>query len=212
MRWQKLAVLGALVLPMISVLLGHGVASSGQVQPTDAGRPILGSDVAVPRAIAVDPRDGSLIKATPQGLFFSTDGGRRWKALPVPASLAQPSIGQVVINPEKPSVLYAAGLGTGVILSEDGGASWRRVTTGLPSMDVETMAIHAFRRDTLFASVRGRGIYRTEDGGQHWQRMDDGPASKRVLTLAHSPLSGSMNTGWLYAGTPQGPYISMDCF
>jgi photosystem II stability/assembly factor-like uncharacterized protein len=204
MRWQKLAVLGVLVLPLVSVLLGHEVVSSGQS--------ISGSAVAVLRAIAVDPRDGSLIKATPQGLFSSSDGGRRWKPLPVPASLAQSGVGQVVINPEKPTVIYATGLGTGVILSEDGGATWRRITAGFPSTDIETLAIHAFRRDTLFASIRGRGVYRTENGGQQWQRMDGGPATKPVLALAHSPLSGSMNTGWLYAGTPQGPYISMDCF
>ena len=41
--------------------------------------------------------------------------------------------------------------------------------------------------------------------------MDEGPPSK-VTALAHSTYEGSMNTGWLYAGTPDGPYLSMDCF
>jgi len=132
--------------------------------------------------------------------------------LPVPAPPAQFGFGQVLLNPEKPTSIYAGGLSAGVILSEDGGATWRSITSGLPSMEVEALAIHAFRRETLYASIRGGGIYRTENGGQQWQRMNGGPPNRPLLALTHSPLAGSMNTGWLYAGTRDGPYISMDCF
>ena len=212
MRCQKLATLAAVVvLATLAALLRHGVAPSRHMPPTHAG-PILGPGPAVLRAITVDPRDGSLIRATTQGLSVSADGGRRWKPLSIPAPLVQSNIRQIIMYPERPTVILAAGLGTGIIVSEDAGATWRPSTAGLPSRDLETVAIHAFRRETLFVSVRGKGIYRTENGGKQWQRMDNGPASQPVLTLAHSPLSGSMNTGWLYAGTPQGPYISMDCF
>jgi hypothetical protein len=41
--------------------------------------------------------------------------------------------------------------------------------------------------------------------------MDNGPPVPFVA-LAHSTLKGSMNTGWLYAATFRGPYLSMDCF
>ena len=54
-------------------------------------------------------------------------------------------------------------------------------------------------------------MFRTEDSGGSWMLMDEGPPSK-VTALAHSTYEGSMNTGWLYAGTPDGPYLSMDCF
>lgn len=195
---------------MVLLVVGGTYARAGK--PASAAQSLPAPDASAPRGLAVDPRDGSLIKATSQGLFRSADGRSGWKALPVPAALVQSGISQVVVNPEKPTRIYAAGAGTGVVLSEDGGTTWRRVATGLPSMEVEALAIHAFRRETLFASIRGRGMYRTENGGREWQRMDGGPAAKPVLALAHSPLPGSMNTGWLYAGTADGPYISMDCF
>ncbi len=196
----------------LSMLLGIGGPHTRAGKPVSGAQSLPAPDASAPRGLAVDPRDGSLIKATSQGLFRSADGRGGWKALPVPAALVQSGLGQVVVNPEKPTRIYAAGAGTGVVLSEDGGTTWRRVATGLPSMEVEALAIHAFRRETLFASIRGRGMYRTENGGREWQRMDGGPAAKPVLALAHSPLPGSMNTGWLYAGTADGPYISMDCF
>ncbi len=206
---QIIAATGVL---MLSIFLGVGVTYARGVRPPSAAQSIPAPDTAVPRSLAMDPRDGSLIKATSRGLFRSVDGGRRWKPLLVPSPLAQFGIGQVVVKPETPTLIYAAGVNTGVILSEDGGSTWRRITNGLPSLEVEALAIHAFRRETLFASIRGRGVYRTENGGQQWQRMDGGPAGKPVIALSHSPLPGSMNTGWLYAGTVDGPYLSMDCF
>lgn len=194
------------------VLLGIGV-----IYTREARRPGLAQHTLVPpprsqTSLAVDPSDGRLIKATSQGLSRSVDGGRTWETVPLPARIAPSGISQIVVNPDKPTFIYTAGIGTGVILSQDRGASWRPINTGLPSAQVEALAIHAFRRETLFVSIRGRGMYRTEDGGQQWQRMDGGPEGKSVLALAHSPLEGSMNTGWLYAGTANGPYLSMDCF
>jgi len=194
---------------MLSVALGLGLIHARDTGPSSAGQSIQGPTAAAPRSLAVDPRDGSL-KTASLGVFRSEDG-RRWKSIPVPAPLAQSGIGQVVVNPDKPTLIYAAGVGSGIILSEDGGTTWRRVA-GLPSMAVQALAIYAFRRETLFASIRGRGIYRTENGGQEWRRMDGGPDGKPLLALVHSPLPGSMNTGWLYAGTLYGPYVSMDCF
>ncbi|MGH2427214.1 MAG: WD40/YVTN/BNR-like repeat-containing protein [bacterium] len=145
-------------------------------------------------------------------MFRSADGGQTWQQIRLSPRLASSGVDRLAVNPESPGVIYAAGINAGVLLSEDGGTSWRRVTTGLPSLDVEALAMHAFRRKTLFVSVRGKGVYRTEDGGGQWERMDGGPPGKSVLALAHSPLEGSMNTGWLYAGTVDGPYLSMDCF
>jgi hypothetical protein len=72
--------------------------------------------------------------------------------------------------------------------SDDGGANWQEINSGLPSRDVTALALHSFQRETLFAWLKDEGIYRTEDGG------------------------GSMNTGWLYAATPSGAYLSIDCF
>lgn len=175
-----------------------------------AGQPALSAapDSRAGVQIAVDAGDGSLLKAE-GGLFRSTDRGRTWHPLPLPAALKPDAIRQVATSTAAPSSLYAAGSGAGVARSDDRGKSWRAISAGLPSQEVAAFAVHSFRPDTLYAWIKGQGLFRTEDGGGRWEKMDDGPPV-RVFALAHSTLEGSMNTGWLYAATPGGPYLSMD--
>jgi len=163
------------------------------------------------RALAVDTGDGSLVKATAQGLYRSPDG-QMWTRLDVPGLSANASFTQVIVNPDDPAVLYAAGQGLGVIRSDDRGQTWRQASGNLPAQDVLALALHSFQRQTLFAWLPDKGVFQTKDGGSTWRRMDDGPESKQVALLVHSTLPGSMNTGWLYAATPGGAFISMDCF
>jgi photosystem II stability/assembly factor-like uncharacterized protein len=138
------------------------------------------------------------------------DGDGAWSNIAVPGS---PGLSAVAVKPGTPSTIYVGGLGLGVLRSDDGGANWKAVNTGLPNLDVTALALHSFRRDTLYAWLKGDGVYRTEDGGANWSRMpDQGPPDKDVRGLTHSTLPGSMNTGWLYAATPTGVYLSMDCF
>lgn len=159
--------------------------------------------------LAYDPESGSLFRADQRGLF-------RWQ----PASgwgeveaLGSIRYSAVAVNPKNPSTVFASGRNLGVIRSDDGGKTWSAVNYGLPSLDVTALAIHSFQRKTLFAWLAGAGVYRTEDGGETWLQMPDpGPPDTDVRGLVHSTLTGSMNTGWLYASTPTGTYLSMDCF
>ncbi len=160
--------------------------------------------------LAVDPADGSLLRAG-GGLFRSADQGRSWTALSLPDALHPDTLRQVATTVKAPSSLYAAGPDVGIVRSDDRGQTWRSISDRLPSQAVGTFAVHSFRPDTVYAWIARQGIFRTEDGGGAWELMDQGPPGA-VVALAHSTLAGSMNTGWLYAATPDGPYLSMDCF
>lgn len=161
-------------------------------------------------SLAVDPTDGSLLRAG-GGVFRSTDLGRSWQPLPIASHLQPDKIRQVVASAKAPGSLHAAGPGAGVLRSDDAGRTWRSIAGGLPSQDVIAVAVHSFLPNTVYAGIDGQGVFQTEDGGQRWQKMDEGPP-RPVVALAHSPLAGSMNTGWLYAATADAPYLSMDCF
>lgn len=191
-----------LILP--TLLLGLLVAGCRSMLPVASESGAAGPAVS----LAVDATDGSLIKAG-GGIFRSTDQGRSWTPLAVPAAMQPARIRQVATSSAAPSSLYAAG--AGIVRSDDGGQAWRSLSAGLPGQDVAAIAVHSFRPDTLYAWLKGEGVFRTEDDGGRWQKMDAGPPAD-VLTLTHSALEGSMNTGWLYAATPDGPYLSMDCF
>jgi photosystem II stability/assembly factor-like uncharacterized protein len=177
-----------------------------------AGAP-TSTTVAAPRNLTeliVNPADGSLLGADATGLFHLAPDGQTWEAVSLPAVA---SLTGIALNPEAPATFYVSGLDVGILKSTDGGQSWSPINNGLPTTEVSTLAMHSFRRETLYVWLQGDGIYRTEDGGENWKRMpDQGPPDKAVRGLTHSTLPGSMNTGWLYAATPTGVYLSMDCF
>ncbi|MGH2532810.1 MAG: WD40/YVTN/BNR-like repeat-containing protein [Thermomicrobiales bacterium] len=159
--------------------------------------------------LAVDAADGNLLMVR-GGLFRSADQGKTWSAVSFPSRFHPDKLRQVATTTAVPDSLYTAGPGAGILRSNDGGESWDLVSDGLPSQDVGAFAVHSFRPDTLYAWIE-EGIFRSEDGGGRWEKMDAGPPTS-VVTLVHSTLEGSMDTGWLYAATPDGPYLSMDCF
>lgn len=196
-----------LTLVIITVIGLAMSACTGVATTSPPTNSALGVSESV--ALAYDPTDGSLLKASQDGLSrWNVDSG--WENISVPQTSG---LSGVVVNPDQPTTLYVSGRGLGVIRSDDGGSNWQAVNTGLPSPDVTALALHSFRRQTLYAWVGGDGVYRTEDGGASWERMpDQGPPDKDVRGLVHSTLPGSMNTGWLYASTPTGAYLSMDCF
>jgi photosystem II stability/assembly factor-like uncharacterized protein len=99
-----------------------------------------------------------------------------------------------------------------VLRSDDGGGHWIAVNQGLLIQAVGALAMHTFNRDTLYAWLPD-GVYETRDAGGTWKKIPPPtgrPANTDVRTLAHSTLPGSMNTGWLYATTLDGLWLSMD--
>lgn len=193
--------------------------------PGNAGTPTSGISLATPaprpdgvRALAVDPRDGHLLEARSDGLFQSLDGGKSWQALALPADLAGKGVSQVAINKDRPDTVYLSGERIGIWRSRDAGKTWEKVTQGLSNEQVTALALHSngYPRDdttSLFVWVAGIGLFESRDEGDNWKRSPDkGPSNPDVLALTHSPLPGSMQTGWLYASTPEGAYLTMDCF
>ena len=196
---------------LVSVLL-LSACSTGNALPTSrAAAPAAKAVVTVtnePVSLAYDPAGKSLLLADQRGLARWHAGV--WEQLTVPGASG---LSAVTLNPEAPATIYVAGPGLGVVRSDDGGAGWRAVNSGLPNLNATALVIHSFKCDSLYAWLRGEGVFQTEDGGASWKRVpDQGPPDKDVRGLTHSTLPGSMNTGWLYAATPTGAYLSMDCF
>ncbi len=120
------------------------------------------------------------------GVWKTTDYGRTW----VPIFDDQPtgSVGDVVVAPSNPDVLYVASgegiqrpdlsIGDGIYKSADGGKTW--VNTGLrDGQQIGGLAIDPQNENRVFAAVLGhpygpnteRGIFRTINGGKSWERI-----------------------------------------
>jgi photosystem II stability/assembly factor-like uncharacterized protein len=139
------------------------------------------------------------------GVWKTTDFGRTW----VPIFDDQPtgSVGDVVVSPSNPNVLYVGSgeglqrpdlsVGDGVYKSTDGGKTW--INTGLKeAQQIGGLAIDPTNENRVFAAALGhpygpnkeRGVYRTLDGGKTWQQVfyiDENTGAIQVSIDASNP-------------------------
>jgi photosystem II stability/assembly factor-like uncharacterized protein len=123
-----------------------------------------------------------------RGLYKTTDGGKTWTN----TKFVDEDTGfvDVAMDPESPETLYAAsyqrrrtasgynggGPGSGLWKTIDGGASWTKLTKGLPEGDVGRIGIDIYRKDprivyALIEDEKEGGIYRSEDRGETWSKV-----------------------------------------
>jgi photosystem II stability/assembly factor-like uncharacterized protein len=126
------------------------------------------------------------------GMYKSTDAGKHWTHIGLEDSR---QIGQILVDPRNPDVVFVAALGhaygpnaeRGVFRSTDGGQHWEKVLF----KDNNTGAIDlAFKPDdpnTIYAALwqtrrppwsvyppsngPGSGLYVSHDGGSHWTQI-----------------------------------------
>ncbi len=161
-------------------------------------------------ALAYDPGTDTLLKAQARALFRSSDRGRSWQAIVIPA-LKNGRIASIAVSAPGKGVTYVVGTGLGVLRTEDGGKRWVERSEGLPARDIIAVAAHSTQPETVYVVVPDHGVYRSQDKGKNWRLMDRGSQSG-IKQLIHSDMAGSMQTGWLFAATSNGIRRSMDCF
>jgi len=150
--------------------------------------------------IRVDPRSHTVYVAAQgplwsaggdRGLYKTTDGGATWqKILDVSENTG---VSEVHLDPRNADVLYAVayqrrrhvwtlidgGPESGIYKSTDGGVTWNKINSGLPSGDKGRigMTVSPIDSDVLYAVVEATGehggFYRSDNAGASWSRMSD---------------------------------------
>ena len=105
------------------------------------------------------------------GVYKTTDAGSSWTLLPASRGLAVWSLSIW----EHDSSVIAAGTGTGVYRSGDGGASWKRISpeSNEDLRPVVSLAFHPMDAKILYAGTTHLP-WRTVDGGATWQSIHEG--------------------------------------
>jgi hypothetical protein len=219
----------------VSVLANHpsqrdvtyaGIRGGGLYRTRDAGKSwlrlgekILSDKI---RALAVDPNDAQTIYVgtEPPALWQSGDGGETWKELPgvsrlanerrwtYPVPVIQPHIRSIAIEPGNSKKLCLATQVGGILLSEDGGKSWRDVRDPI-DMDVHSVTFDPANGSTIYAATgggenfpdptpppKGRPLYRSSDGGKSWESITDRlPRTYAVPVRVHPVISQTLYLG-----------------
>jgi len=120
-----------------------------------------------------------------RGVYRTTDGGRSWtRVLYVDENTG---CGDLAMDPSNPDILYASmwqfrrkpwafvsgGPGSGFYRTTDGGATWTKLTRGLPNETLGRVAVDVSPADSkrVYAVVEARdkgGLYRSDDRGESW--------------------------------------------
>lgn len=124
----------------------------------------------------------------------------------------------LLINPNNPNVMYAAGVAGGVWKSTSGGSSWTALADLLPNIAVCSLAfdtanpevIYAGTGEGFFASdnVRGAGIFKTTNGGANWSLL--GGTSTEDFYFVNDIVVSPNDHRRVYAATRTGVWRSTD--
>jgi photosystem II stability/assembly factor-like uncharacterized protein len=150
--------------------------------------------------IVIDPRDSDVVyvasqgplwsKGGDRGLFKTVDGGETWEKILGEGDYV--GVNEVQIDPRDPDTLYAAthqrfrtvaalidgGPGSGIHKSTDGGATWRKLSNGLPKEDMGKigLAVSPIDPDVVYATIEAKkmgGFYRSADRGETWEKQNE---------------------------------------
>ena len=188
-----------------------GGVAGGVWKTEDAGlywEPISDGQMATSSvgALAVAPSDGNVIYAGMgestiridvshgDGVYRSTDKGKTWTHVGLSESR---HIGEILIDPRDPNVVYVAALGhsakdnpeRGVYRTTDGGENWELVLQVSESAGAVDLSLDANNPRILFATTwesrrnfwsinsggPGSGLWRSADGGDTWTDLIRAP-------------------------------------
>ena len=179
--------------------------------------------------IAIDPSDPTHIFVAASGDLFnpggergvyeSTDAGSTW-TLVLQGDNDTTGAVDLAIDPLNPNRVFAAmwdhrrepdlrrygGVGSGLYRSSDGGATWERLTNGLPAPGATIgrigVAVATTNPQRVYAIVNHasgpfQGFYRSDDGGNSWTNLPSDPQNEDSLAAAQAGFGWWFGRLWV---------------
>ena len=175
--------------------------------------------------VFVHPEEPDLVFAgTADGVWRSTDRGASFRRADFPDGGGE--VWSFLVVDEAPDRMYAGASPLGVHLSEDRGATWRRLPAPEIHQRIECpitprvmrMAQRPGRPDEIYAALEIAGAMRTTDGGETWEdlgddlvRLSDRPHLRSSIVQKESHAEGMLD-GHAVAicqATPDAPIVAL---
>jgi photosystem II stability/assembly factor-like uncharacterized protein len=139
---------------------GYGTITTIGIAPTDANRVYVGTD------------DGNV--------WTTPDGGATWKQLLDPQFPENRWVTRATVDPENPDRAWLTFSGwrnessaiPHVFTTEDGGATWRDISSNLPQAPVQDVIRHPVKKNVLYVAT-DMGVFTSPSNGDKWFRVGD---------------------------------------
>src|SRR5262245_49576989 len=175
-----------------------------------------------------------------RGIFKTTDGGVNWKR--VLFVDGKTGCSGLSMDAKNPNILlagvwqaeqhtwgqFSGGPGSGVYLSKDAGATWTKLTKGLPKPDVGKIDVQIAPSDSnrmyaLIQTANQGSVWRSDDAGANWYvvswdrsligragyyiRMVVNPQNPDDIFIMSSSMHRSQNGGKTFSGNGGNPQV-----
>ena len=102
------------------------------------------------------------------GVWCSQDGGETWF---IPKGIMDElDCCALASDPHHPEVIFA-GLYNGIYHSDDGGANFHRIESGVNAFGVWSVAVDLTNSDVIFVGCRPGAVFRSKNGGGTWDKL-----------------------------------------
>jgi len=136
-------------------------------------------DPSNPDVVYVTTTLGLIRRTDPDGPFALVDG------------LGTLIVPDIAVDPADSDKLYASTVQAGMLFSENGGANWAQIPTGLPRAFVLTLAAVPGETPRVLGGLNGTGVFATVDQGLSWRLSSQGLHGAEALALAVDPQDPS---------------------
>jgi photosystem II stability/assembly factor-like uncharacterized protein len=182
-------------------------ACSGIYKSENAGvlfRKIQGipSEARRTRSLMQDPEKRDVVYAgTTEGLYKTENAGKTFKRM----TDSDVVVNAVYVDPSDSSRVLLATDRSGVLVSDDGGATFAPSNQGISERKVAAVLVDREHPEVLYAGVvndkKYGGVFRSSDGGAHWEQLGSGLDGRDVFALAET------GDGRVVAGTSHGVFV-----
>lgn len=201
-RWFRLLLITAMATAVSTALATLGETAGPR------------QDIGHLHALLFSSADQTLWIGTHHGLYRSSDEGKTWQPVKIPANPAAMDFMSFAQDPTTPKVIYVGTHNRGILKTSDGGTAWTQIPA-IGNADVHALAVDSFtptQPKRWYAWIVDKGLFRSLGDLDEWKRQDDGPENPDVRTLQSVNIPTGMGGIWLYAGTAGGLFRSPDCF
>jgi photosystem II stability/assembly factor-like uncharacterized protein len=184
-----------------------GTATQGVSESVDGGRTWRNSDVSsgMGNVLSVDSAGSVYTGTNFDGAFVRSVSDSDWRRIgwnQLRRCKCQNGDALAIDPADHNHLIFTTNAG-GLLVTEDGGRSWRDGgTEGLTSNGPRSVAFDPQEPRRVYAgSVWGGGLFKSEDHGKHWQRREFGPADVFVSGVAVDPVDHSVYAATLTNGS-----------